>query len=165
MAVDVALDGAAALDKAAVTAYDVIVLDRDLPVVHGDEECRRLAQEPVRILMLTAARAVPDRIEGLAMGADDYLPKPFAFGELVARVRALARRAGVPAPPLLVAGDVVVDPARRLAFRNGGRLALARRSSPFSRSSSPPTERSCPPRNCWSGRGTTRSIPLPGSCA
>ena len=76
MAVDVALDGAAALDKAAVTAYDVIVLDRDLPVVHGDEVCRRLAQEPVRILMLTAARAVPDRIEGLAMGADDYLPKP-----------------------------------------------------------------------------------------
>ena len=77
--------------------------------------------------MLTAARAVPDRIEGLAMGADDYLPKPFAFGELVARVRALARRAGVPAPPLLVAGDVVVDAARRLAFRNGERLALARK--------------------------------------
>jgi DNA-binding response OmpR family regulator len=127
MAVDIALDGAVALDKAAVTAYDVIVLDRDLPVVHGDEVCRRLAQEPARILMLTASRAIPDRIDGLAMGADDYLPKPFAFGELVARVRALARRGGTPSPPLLVAGDVVVDPARRLAFRNGERLPLARK--------------------------------------
>jgi DNA-binding response OmpR family regulator len=127
MAVDIALDGAVALDKAAVTAYDVIVLDRDLPVVHGDEVCRRLAREPVRILMLTAARAVSERIDGLAMGADDYLPKPFAFGELVARVRALARRAGAPTAPLLVAGDVVVDPARRLAFRNGDRLPLARK--------------------------------------
>jgi DNA-binding response OmpR family regulator len=77
--------------------------------------------------MLTAARAVADRVEGLALGADDYLPKPFAFGELVARIRALARRAGPPTPPLLVAGDVVVDPARRVAFRNGERLSLARK--------------------------------------
>ncbi len=127
MAVDVALDGAVALDKAAITPYDVIVLDRDLPVIHGDEVCRRLAEEPARILMLTAARSVPDRIAGLAMGADDYLPKPFAFGELVARVRALARRVGAPSPPLLVAGEVVVDPGRRLATRNGQRLALARK--------------------------------------
>ena len=116
-----------ALEKARITPYDVIVLDRDLPVVHGDDVCRQLSGSSVRILMLTAARAVSDRIEGLALGADDYLPKPFAFGELVARVRASARRAGPPTPPLLAAGDVVLDPARRLAFRNGERLPLARK--------------------------------------
>jgi DNA-binding response OmpR family regulator len=127
MAVDVALDGEVALDKAMVNTYDVIVLDRDLPRVHGDEVCRRLAGARARILMLTAARAVSDRIDGLVMGADDYLVKPFAFGELVARVRALGRRAGGPTPPTLVAGDVVVDPARRLAYRNGERLPLARK--------------------------------------
>ena len=127
IAVDVALDGATALKKASLASYDVIVLDRDLPGVHGDEVCRRLAGGSVRILMLTAARAVSDRIDGLAMGADDYLPKPFAFGELVARVRALGRRAGSPTPPLLAAGDVVLDPGRRLAFRDGQRLPLARK--------------------------------------
>jgi DNA-binding response OmpR family regulator len=127
IAVDVALDGDAALEKASVNTYDVIVLDRDIPGVHGDDVCRRLAGTPVRILMLTAARAVTDRIDGLAMGADDYLPKPFAFGELVARVRALGRRPGAPTPPLLAAADIVVDPARRLAFRNGERLNLTRK--------------------------------------
>jgi DNA-binding response OmpR family regulator len=127
IAVDVAHDGTTALEKASVTAYDVVVLDRDLPGVHGDEVCRQLSGSAVRVLMLTAARAVTDRIEGLALGADDYLPKPFAFGELVARVRALARRAGPPTPPLLAFGDVVLDPARRLAFRNGERLLLARK--------------------------------------
>lgn len=127
MAVDVALDGEVALHKAAITVYDVIVLDRDLPGVGGDEVCRRLAGGHVRILMLTAARAVSDRIDGLALGADDYLPKPFAFGELVARLRALGRRAGIPTPPILVASEVVVDRARRLAFRNGERLPLARK--------------------------------------
>jgi len=127
MAVDLALDGDVALEKATVNAYDVIVLDRDLPGVHGDEVCRRLAGGEGLILMLTAARAVAERVEGLGLGADDYLPKPFAFGELVARIRALARRAGPPTPPLLVAGDVVVDPARRVAFRNGERLPLARK--------------------------------------
>jgi DNA-binding response OmpR family regulator len=128
IAVDVALDGTAALEKATGTDYDVIILDRDLPGVHGDDVCRQLAGSSVRILMLTtAARAVTDRIDGLSMGADDYLPKPFAFGELVARVRALARRAGLPSPALLAAADVVLDPARRLAFRNGERLPLARK--------------------------------------
>jgi DNA-binding response OmpR family regulator len=127
IAVDVALDGNDALEKAALVRYDVIVLDRDLPGIHGDEVCRRLAGGPTRILMLTAARTVADRIEGLGLGADDYLPKPFAFGELVARIRALGRRSAVAAPTLLTAGDVVLDPARRLAFRNGQRLPLARK--------------------------------------
>jgi DNA-binding response OmpR family regulator len=129
MAVDIALDGADALEKASVSRYDVVILDRDLPRIHGDEVCRRLIHDGrgERILMLTAARSVTDRIDGLSMGADDYLPKPFAFGELVARVRALARRRDQATPPLLAARDVVVDTARRLAFRNGTRLPLARK--------------------------------------
>jgi DNA-binding response OmpR family regulator len=127
MAVDVALDGDAALEKASINAYDVIVLDRNLPIVDGDEVCRRLAGRSVRILMLTASRSVSDRIAGLSMGADDYLSKPFAFGELVARVRALGRRTGPSNAPLLTAHDVVVDTTRRLAFRDGQRLALARK--------------------------------------
>jgi DNA-binding response OmpR family regulator len=128
MAVDVALDGMAALDKATVTAYDVIVLDRDLPVVHGDDVCRQLVRNgsASRILMLTASAEVRDRIDGLDLGADDYLPKPFAFGELVARVRAVSRRAGVPATTILTAGDVVVDPTRRVAIRAGVRVDLSR---------------------------------------
>ena len=129
MAVDIALDGADALEKASVSRYDVVILDRDLPRIHGDEVCRQLIHDGrgERILMLTAARSVTDRIDGLSMGADDYLPKPFAFGELVARVRALARRRDPAMPPLLAARDVVVDTARRLAFRNGTRLPLARK--------------------------------------
>jgi len=129
MAVDIAVDGADALEKASVSRYDVVILDRDLPRIHGDEVCRQLIHDGrgERILMLTAARSVTDRIDGLSMGADDYLPKPFAFGELVARVRALARRRDPAMPPLLAARDVVVDTARRLAFRNGTRLPLARK--------------------------------------
>jgi DNA-binding response OmpR family regulator len=129
MAVDVALDGAEALEKGLVVRYDVVVLDRDLPVVHGDEVCSQLTgqRDAPRILMLTAARAVADRIEGLSLGADDYLPKPFAFGELVARIRALARRSQPARPPLLQHGPVVVDPARRMAFRDGTRLVLTRK--------------------------------------
>ena len=101
MAVDVALDGAAALDRLAVNRYDVVVLDRDLPGVHGDDVCRTLVADrsQARVLMLTAARSVSDRVEGLDLGADDYLPKPFDFAELVARVRALGRRAAAPLPP------------------------------------------------------------------
>src|SRR2546423_4772245 len=99
MAVDAVYDGAAALEAAAKTAYDVIVLDRDLPVVHGDRVCREVAGSGPRILMLTAAGDVEDRVDGLELGADDYLGKPFAFAELVARVRALSRRAP-PAPPI-----------------------------------------------------------------
>ncbi len=126
MAVDVALDGQQALDHARVTGYDVIVLDRDLPEVHGDEVCRHLVAGGCqsRILMLTAAATIEDRVDGLGLGADDYLPKPFAFAELVARIRALARRSGPPLPPLLTHGDLRLDPAHRVATRAGRRLAL-----------------------------------------
>jgi DNA-binding response OmpR family regulator len=126
MAVDIALDGKQALNHAHETSYDVIVLDRDLPAVHGDEVCRQLAagSSQSRILMLTAAVTVEDRVDGLSLGADDYLPKPFAFAELVARIRALARRSRPPLPPLLARGDLRLDPAHRVATRAGRRLAL-----------------------------------------
>jgi DNA-binding response OmpR family regulator len=129
MAVDVAYDGAVALERLAVNDYDILVLDRDLPRVHGDEICRELAQrgKPVRILMLTASAAVHERVTGLNLGADDYLGKPFAFDELVARVRALARRAGPPLPPVLEGGGITMDTARRQAFRDGRYLALSRK--------------------------------------
>jgi DNA-binding response OmpR family regulator len=127
MAVDVALDGHDALAHLALTDYDVLVLDRDLPGVHGDQICRSLVAEghEGRILMLTAAGSIEDRVDGLSLGADDYLPKPFAFAELVARVRALGRRAGAPLPIALVHGELRVDPANRLASRGGQRLALS----------------------------------------
>jgi DNA-binding response OmpR family regulator len=127
MAVDVVLNGADALDRLAVTRYDVVVLDRDLPGVHGDDICRQLANdrsEP-RVLMLTAADTIEDRVDGLSLGADDYLPKPFAFAELVARVRALGRRATPPIPPTLRSGDVTLDSTHRVAFRAGRRLDLS----------------------------------------
>src|SRR5580700_10780031 len=119
MAVDIAYDGGAAMEIAAFTAYDVIVLDRDLPRVHGDAVCASLVADPAtaRILMLTAAAAVEDRVDGLNLGADDYLAKPFAFAELVARVRSLARRSPS-APPVAVVGDLVVDRARRRVIRS-----------------------------------------------
>ena len=126
MAVDAVHDGAAALEAAAQTAYDVIVLDRDLPAVHGDRVCRTLAGGGPRILMLTAAAAVEDRVDGLELGADDYLPKPFVFAELVARVRALARRAPS-APPVLRFRDLSVDRARHRASRGDGPLSLTRK--------------------------------------
>jgi DNA-binding response OmpR family regulator len=126
MAVDVALDGDAALEHAAVNHYDVVVLDRDLPGTHGDDVCRALAagRSESRVLMLTAARSVQDRVDGLGLGADDYLPKPFYFAELVARIRALGRRAAAPLPVTLTYGDMSVDPARRVAVRAGRRLPL-----------------------------------------
>ena len=104
----------------------MIVLDRDLPGLHGDQVCQALAAErcPSRVLMLTAASTIADRVEGLGLGADDYLPKPFDFAELVARIRALGRRAAVPLPPALERGDLSLDPARRLAVRAGRRLPL-----------------------------------------
>jgi len=127
MAVDVVLDGDDALEHLAVTRYDVVVLDRDLPGTHGDEVCRRLVAGPSgsRVLMLTAASTVKERVDGLGLGADDYLPKPFDFAELVARVRALARRSAAPLPPVLDAAGVSLDPSRRVAFRAGRRLDLS----------------------------------------
>src|SRR5260370_12477070 len=126
MTVDGALDGGDALDRLAVSGYDVVVLDRDLPGVHGDDVCRALAAERSvsRILMLTAARSVRDRVEGLGLGADDYLPKPFDFTELVARIHALARRPAAPPPAGLGFGDLTMDPGRRAATRAGRKLAL-----------------------------------------
>jgi DNA-binding response OmpR family regulator len=126
MAVDVVFDGEDALEHAAVTAYDVIVLDRDIPGVHGDDVCKQLTagRSASRVLMLTAAGAVGDRVEGLGIGADDYLPKPCDFSELVARVRALARRPGASLPPLLGSGDITLDLSRRAATRAGRPLPL-----------------------------------------
>jgi DNA-binding response OmpR family regulator len=126
LAVDAVHDGETALEAAAQTAYDVIVLDRDLPLVHGDRVCRTLAGGGPRILMLTAAAGVDDRVGGLELGADDYLPKPFAFAELVARVRALSRRAPS-VPPLVCRGDLAVDLARHRASRGGRTLSLTRK--------------------------------------
>jgi DNA-binding response OmpR family regulator len=127
MAVDVVLDGTDALDRLAITLYDVIVLDRDLPGVHGDDICRQIAAGGAdsRVLMLTAASTVKDRVDGLGLGADDYLPKPFDFAELVARVRALGRRSSPATPPTLSAAGITLDPARRAAFRAGHRLDLS----------------------------------------
>jgi DNA-binding response OmpR family regulator len=127
LAVDVAYDGSTGHEMAFVTRYDVVVLDRDLPGVHGDKICADIVAsgELTRVLMLTASGTVADRVDGLELGADDYLPKPFAFDELVARVRALGRRATPAAPPVLAAGDVVVDPARRVAKRAGKPIDLA----------------------------------------
>lgn len=127
MSVDVAFDGQDALDHAIGTGYDVIVLDRDLPRLHGDEVCRTLVADGCgsRVLMLTAAGAIQDRVDGLGLGADDYLPKPFAIAELIARIRALARRSRPPLPPALVHGDLRLDTARRIATRAGQPLALS----------------------------------------
>ena len=129
MAVDVALDGGDALARLDVNRYDVLVLDRDIPGVHGDDVCRALTARhaATRVLMLTAAGSVTDRVEGFGLGADDYLPKPFDFAELVARIRALARRAAEPLPARLENGDLSMDPARRVAVRAGRRLPLTRK--------------------------------------
>ncbi|SCL45638.1 DNA-binding response regulator, OmpR family, contains REC and winged-helix (wHTH) domain [Micromonospora eburnea] len=128
-AVDVAYDGDAALERLGVTDYDVVVLDRDLPVVHGDDVCRAVVDSggETRVLMLTAAAAVRDRVAGLALGADDYLVKPFALVELSARVHALGRRARPAVPPKLSRAGIVVDPARREVHRDGRYVALSRK--------------------------------------
>jgi DNA-binding response OmpR family regulator len=126
MAVDVAFDGDDALASAQVNSYDVVVLDRDLPGTHGDDVCRTLAagKSSSRVLMLTAASSLKDRVEGLGLGADDYLSKPFEFAELVARIRALARRPATPLAACVEYGDLSVYPAHRVAVRGGRRLAL-----------------------------------------
>jgi DNA-binding response OmpR family regulator len=128
-AVDVVYDGGAALERVAVNDYDVVVLDRDLPVVHGDDVCRALARRggEVRVLMLTAAAGVDDRVDGLAIGADDYLPKPFALRELTARVAALGRRSRPAAPPVLRRAGISLDPYRREVFRDGRYVPLSRK--------------------------------------
>ena len=127
MAVDVAFDGLAGLERALACGYDVVVLDRDLPGLHGDEVCGRLvaARCRSRVLMLTAAAAAGDQVDGLGLGADDYLPKPFDFPVLVARIAALFRRAQPAIPPVLRSGDLVVDTGQRRAWRAGRPLDLA----------------------------------------
>jgi DNA-binding response OmpR family regulator len=127
MAVDVAWDGPAGLERTAINRYEVVVLDRDLPGIHGDDVCQTLVSQgyPARVLMLTAAATIEDRVDGLTCGADDYLPKPFAFAELVARIRALARRSQPALPPVLTHGDLKLDPGKRVAMRAGRRLDLS----------------------------------------
>ena len=128
-AVDVVYDGAAALERVDVNDYDVVVLDRDLPSVHGDDVCRALVerQADTRVLMLTAAAGVDDRVTGLSLGADDYLPKPFAFRELSARVAALGRRSRPAAPPVLRRAGISLDPHRREVYRDGRYVPLSRK--------------------------------------
>jgi len=128
-AVDVALDGDAALERLGVNDYDVVVLDRDLPKVHGDDVCRAVvaSESEARVLMLTAAAEVGDRVIGLSLGADDYLPKPFAFAELAARVHALGRRARPAVPPVLRRAGIVLDPARRQVFRGERYVLLSKK--------------------------------------
>ncbi|GAA2936663.1 response regulator transcription factor [Microbacterium luteolum] len=126
---DIADDGAAALEAVAHTEYDVVLLDRDIPVIHGDEVCRRLSRDPDRpaILMLTAARLLDDKVDGLTLGADDYLAKPFQFPELIARLRALSRRRFSALPPILEAADVRLNPIRREVTRSGRFVNLTRK--------------------------------------
>jgi DNA-binding response OmpR family regulator len=126
-AVDVVYDGGAALERIGVNDYDVVVLDRDLPVVHGDRVCREIADmgTTARVLMLTAAAEIDDRVTGLALGADDYLPKPFAFRELAARVLALGRRSRPAVPPVLQRAGIRLDPHRRKVYRDGHYVPLS----------------------------------------
>jgi DNA-binding response OmpR family regulator len=128
-AVDIAYDGDTALERLGVNDYDVVVLDRDLPVVHGDDVCRAIVDSGLstRVLMLTASASVRERVAGLSLGADDYLPKPFAFVELSARVHALLRRTRPAAPPVLERAGITLDPARHEVFREGRPIPLARK--------------------------------------
>lgn len=126
MAVDVAFDGREALERARLIVYDVVVLDRDLPVIHGDDVCRALVSEgQSTVLMLTAAGTIEDRVQGLGIGADDYLPKPFHIAELVARIRALGRRSSRALPPTLTYEDLTLDSSQRLVTRAGEPVGLS----------------------------------------
>jgi len=127
MAVDVCYDGDAALERVMMNRYDVVILDRDLPLVHGDEVCRRIVASggETRVLMLTAAAGIRDRVDGLDLGADDYLTKPFAFAELVARVCSLGRRARPALPPVLERAGIRLDRPGYRAWRDGLLLSLS----------------------------------------
>ncbi len=129
LAVDISPDGEDAIEAASINSYDVVVLDRQLPGIHGDEVCRSLVRMavPPRVIMLTAAGNIEDRVRGLEIGADDYLPKPFAMAELVARVQALARRPTTLTLPVIEIGDLVVDTSRRIARRRNSDLPLTRK--------------------------------------
>ncbi|MGB3443559.1 MAG: response regulator transcription factor [Actinophytocola sp.] len=126
-AVDVCYDGDAAAERVVTNTYDVVVLDRDLPKLHGDDVCRQIiaAGRETRVIMLTAAASIRDRVDGLGLGADDYLTKPFAFAELVARVHALSRRALPALPPVLDHAGVTLDGPRRHVSRDGRPLSLS----------------------------------------
>ena len=154
MAVDIAHDGDDALTRLGVSDYDVVVLDRDLPGTHGDDICRTLLAErsSSRVLMLTAASTVKDRVEGLGLGADDYLPKPFEFAELVARIRAVGRRPATPAAEL-ASGDLSLDPAGESRSAPGGASTSPTRNSPCSSACSPRTESRSRPRAAQEGLG------------
>ena len=166
MAVDLAPDGSDALIKARVIRYDVIVLDRDLPSMHGDDVCRAVRGErpETGILMLTAAGTLEDVVQGLSLGADDYLAKPFRFGELVARIHALARRATPSRPPVLRHGDLELDPARRTLTRGGKPIELARKEFAVLETLMSADGAPCRPRTCWSACGTSTSIRSPTWC-
>ncbi len=163
MAVDVALDGGSGLVHAKVNDYDVIVLDRDLPVLHGDRVCSQLVADGVRarVLMLTGATETEDLVHGLGLGADDYLTKPFDFPVLVARIGALVRRAQPSIPPVLEHGDITLDAGRRLAFRAGKPLRCGPRSSGRWSYCSPPRAVSSPPRSCSRASGMRRPTRSP----
>ena len=162
MAVDVAYEGYSGLEKAAVNTYDVIVLDRDLPGLHGDELCEQIVRSPCpsRVLMLTAAGQVEDRVEGLNLGADDYLPKPFDFAELVARVRALSRRSPS-TPPVLMRGDLVVDRPAAPSPGPAGPCPWPERSSVCLRCSCRQTAPWSAPSSSSNRSGTSTPIPSP----
>ena len=168
MAVDVAYDGGAAVDRLTVNDHDVFVLDRDLPVVSGDDVCRTVVEAGLdtRILMLTAATAVTHRVAGLGLGADDYLTKPFAFAELTARVQALGRRARPAAPPVLERAGIRLDPHRRTVTRNGRSMVLSRKEFAVPAALLAPGAASSPPSSSSSAPGTsmpTRSRASSGS--
>lgn len=161
MAVDVVYDGAAALERVGVNDYDVVVLDRDLPLVHGDDVCRKIVElgMPTRVLMLTASGDVSDRVEGLELGADDYLPKPFAFSELTARVRALGRRTTVALPPYWNGPASSWTRTGGRCFVRAGRYSWRPRSSRCWRFSCGAKGPSSPPSSCWRRHGTRTPTP------